>query len=42
MEIVAFFVGLDLVVALDVFAVDLDQGAGQRFAVFVLYVTFQG
>src|SRR5262249_54868605 len=40
-EIMALLVGLDLVVSLDVLAVDLDQGIRQGLAVLVLYITFE-
>ena len=40
-EVVALFVALDLIVASDVFAIDLDQSALKRCAVVTFYITFK-
>ena len=41
MEVVTLLVGLHLIVALNVFAVDFDQGALQRLTVFALHIPLQ-
>ena len=41
MEVMALLVGLDLVVTLDVFAIDLHQRAFERRAVFVFHIPFE-